>query len=379
MSRYRIEYSFKNLTFSKNVFAMKGNEKLSSPLVGFGSNLAPSRPIVADYRVTTMSLREKAFSDRQKNLRNAKIKQLRSAPSFQNRNLDNYPMPYGRADAVRSASGHRQERREKQDNINKARRDSETLADYSKQMFDVAVKTVDKNGVCVSNSRSDVRTKSESVSHVNDVRSNASSRSSLRTDVYTLPSDDVKRNNGPSRGGSILYNARQQVMNAIRIRPHSEPVNIYNHEKNKSKPALIESLHEKNINYTVRPSRSSLYSRAGSVTGSSLAGSTSTSSEFVLIPLNDNYVDKKFSIDLSFSDLNDTLDDAFDEEGENTVFRHSSQPNSRLLPPSSTSGIHLFSLEEESSSESEGEPEVTVQLPVNVKVPPPKVQERNVK
>ena len=356
---------------------MKGDETLNIPRSGLGSILTPSRPIVADYRVTTMKLRERVLNGRPQNQRYSRIKALRSAPPFQNRNLDNYPMPHGREDAIRSASGQRQQQMEKRDNINRARVDSESMKDYSKQMFDVAVKTVAKNGVNANNFKNRSKTRSEKSSE--NIRSNASSRTSVRCNVYNLSFDDSKCNNGPSRQGSILYNTRQQLLNAIRIRPHSEPVNIYNHEKNKSKPGLIDAIHEKNINYAVRPSRSSLHSRTGSVAGS-LAGSTTTSSDYVLVPLNDNCVHKKFSSDTSFSDLNDSLEDVFDEDGDlNSMFKPVSLPESRLLPPSATYGLHLVSLDEESSSESEEEPEVVVQLPVDVKSIPPKLADKSVR
>ena len=333
---------------------MKREAKSSIPFPGNGTMMTTDRRMTSNYQEATMKLRERVLSQNRRTYRN---KSFRGAPPFQNRNLDNYPMTYGREDAVRSASGHRQEKRLKQANISKTKLDSETLKDYSKQMFDVAVKTVGQNGINVNdNHRNNSRMASESIQI--STRSTASSRLSMRCNTSTSFSD-CRRNNGPSREGSIIYNTRQQLLNSIRIRSHSEPVILFNHEKNKSKAALKEAINEKNLNYTVRPSRSSLYSRAGSVAGSTFGGSTCSSSDFVLVPLNDNYIDKKYSSDLCFSDLNDSLEtdkDTFDEDSDlNSVFRSPSQTKSRMLPPSATYGIRLFSLEEDSASESEEE------------------------
>ncbi|MEW8341106.1 MAG: hypothetical protein AB2708_14760, partial [Candidatus Thiodiazotropha taylori] len=185
---------------------MKRDARSSIPSLGNGTMIATNRRMTSDYQEATMKLRERVLSQNRKSYRN---RSFRGAPAFQNRNLDNYPMTYGREDAVRSASGHRQEKRLKQANISKTKLDSESLKDYSKQMFDVAVKTVGQNGINVKdNYRNNSRMASENIQ--TGIRSTASSRLSMGCNTSTSFSD-CRRNNGPSREGSIIYNTRQQL------------------------------------------------------------------------------------------------------------------------------------------------------------------------
>lgn len=327
---------------------------------------------VSDYSVMTMKLRDQVFQAKPKTPRN--YRNMRSVSSFQNRNLDNYPMPHGREDALQSARDHRQDRRLKHENMNRIRLDSEIMKDYSKQMFDSVIKCVSKSGQDTVNSRQNHqqnRSCNESKLLQNGVRNTSLSRCSKTCSPSTrdkihVSCTDMSRNNGPTRDGSILYNSKQQLLNAIRIRPYSEPLSIFNHEKNKSKPGLNETISEKNINYTIRPNRSSLYSRAGSVAYSAITGTSCSTADYVLIPLNEDYkdMDRKFSMDLSFSDLNNSLEIdrdtcTFDDDTDvSSVFKHdTSRRESRMLPPSASHGIRLVSLDEDSSSESEEEAE----------------------
>ena len=339
---------------------MKGDSAGWTNRQGLGSMSVPTRPVVLDYRVTTMKFRDQVFKGKPKTTKY--YRNMRSMSTFQNRNLDNYPMPHGRDDAVRSASGHREARRLKQVGMNRAQLDSEKMREHSKQMFDNVIKHVGHNGAESDHNRgNDKRTRLASENLQNGFRSTVSSRLSQRgkgCDIYS----ESSRHNGPSRDGSILYNSRQLLLNAIRLRPHSEPVGIFNHEKNKCKPGLNEAIYEKNINYTVRPNHSSLHSRAESVACSTVTGSVCSSTDYILVPLNDTFkdIDRRFSLDLSLSDLNDSLEtdrDTFDEDADlSSVFKSAScRRESHMLPPSASCGIRLVSLDEDSSSESEDE------------------------
>ena len=337
---------------------MKGDSAGWNSRPGFGNMSTPTRPLVSDYRVSTMKLRDQVSKGKPKTTKY--YRNMRSMSTFQNRNLDNYPMPYGREDAVRSASGHREARRMKQDDMNRARLDSEKLREHSKLMFDGVVKRVKQNGAESEhnfNLVNDKRTRLTSENIHNGHRSTVPSRLSQRGKGCEIYSECV-RNNGPSHDGSVLYNSRQMMLNAIRIRPHSEPVGIFNHEKNKCKPGLNEAISEKNVNYTIRPNRSSLYSRAGSVACSVLTGSMCSSIDYVLVPLNDSFkdIDRRFSLDMSLSDLNDSLETDRDTFDEDSVFKPAfSRRESQMLPPSASHGIRLVSLDEDSSTESEDE------------------------
>lgn len=340
----------------RRVIKMKGDSAGWNSRQGFGNMSTPTRPFVSDYRVTTMKIRDQVLKGKPKTTKY--YRNMRSMSTFQNRNLDNYPMPHGREDAVRSASGHREARRERQDGMNRARLDSEKLREHSKQMFDGVVKRVQKNGAeSDHNKTNDKRTRLTSENLQNGYRSTVSSRLSQRGKGCEFYSE-CARNNGPSRDGSVLYDSRQMMLNAIRTRPHSEPVGIFNHEKNKCKPGLNEAISEKNVNYTVRPNRSSLYSRAGSVACSVLTGSMCSSTDYVLVPLNDTFkdIDRRFSMDISLSDLNDSLETDRDTFDEDSVFKPAfSRRESQMLPPSASHGIRLVSLDEDSLSESEEE------------------------
>ena len=349
---------------------MKGGSAGWNSRQGVMNMSTPTRPFVSDYRVATMKMRDQVFKEKPKTTKY--YRNMRSMSTFQNRNLDNYPMPHGREDAVRSATGHREARRMKQDGMNRARFDSERLREHSKQMFDGVVKRIEQNGESENdlNTINDKRTRLISENSQNGYRSTVSSRQSQRgkgCEIYS----ECARHNGPSRDGSVLYNSRQMMLNAIRIRPHSEPVGIFNHEKNKCNPGLDKEIDEKNVNYTLRPNRSCLYSRADSVACSVVTGSICPSTDYVLVPLNDTYrdIDRRFSLDMSLSDLNDSLEMDKDTFDEDSVFKPAfSGRESQMLPPSASHGIRLVSLDEDSSSESEADlgPKPTQPSPIMV-------------
>lgn len=327
-----------------------------------------------DYFITTMKLRDRVLTARapvQTNYRKT-IRQLRSAPPFQNRNLDNYPMPHNREDAVKSARGHRAEKRDKTSKVLKERAASGLMREYSKQMFDFSVKNVNNsNGYRCryeNNNRVPSRAKSEPEHSV------------------------MARTNGPTPDGSILHNRKQKVLNSIRIRPHVEYENKFHHERTYSRLSLEHTISDKNRHYRVRSVTET--SRPMSVIGNASVAS----SDFIFEPVDQSSEVNGLCVQnaacqrrptletqLSTNEETDSMDgvfgkDPFDDiDGETNLpgwevkrINHVVRPSvSTLLPPDVSCNLRLVSLDEESSSESEEEKEEPVPEVKKPEPPPP--------
>lgn len=329
---------------------------------------SPSTSINAntqDYLITTMKLRDRVLTAQTqgKNQNRKKIRNMRSAPPFQNRNLENYPMPYNHEDSVRSARGIRAENRDMSSRMAKTRADSGLMREYGKQMFDFTVKNL-------KNSR-DGQYKIRY-----DINRSAQSRSTLDNEHI------VSTTNGPTPDGSILHNRKQKVLNSIRIRPHMEYESKYHHERAGSVLSLQHTISDKNRHYRVRSVTDGI--RPASEVGNvSVAGS-----DFIFIPLDqsselngmnsrENLCSRRATIDTTLSDYNEIETifgkDPFDDIDERDSsfsgeFKPTNQSTRMLLPPDISTNLRLVSLDEESSSESEDEKEVPV---VEVKKPEP--------
>lgn len=331
---------------------------MRSPSTGANAN-------TQDYLIATMKLRDRVLTaqSQSQNQNRKRIRNMRSAPPFQNRNLDNYPMPYKREDSVRSARGIRAESRGMTSTMAKSRADSGLMREYGKQMFDFSVKNV--------NSSSDGKYR---IRH--DINRRAQSKTTLDNEHI------VSTTNGPTSDGSILHNRKQKVLNSIRIRPPMEYESKYNHERAGSAFSLQHTISDKNRHYRVR-------SMTDGVRPSSEVGHVSVAgSDFIFIPLDqsselngmnsrEHLCSIRQTIDTTLSEYNEIETifgkDPFDDIDErDSCFSGELKPTNQttrmLLPPDISTNLRLVSLDEESSSESEEEKEVPV---VEVKKPEP--------
>ena len=328
-------------------------------------------PPGSDYWVTTMKLRERVISGKNNPHKNIKSSS-KSAPPFQKRNPDNYPMPHSREDVLRSAKGRKTEKllREKRNASTGAY--SGNMRDYSKQMFEFAVLTANQN--CTPDVNKGVKrqivkrplkiTKQNQDPNQNNGHTAKWAKAREQQEHKT---EDSNRTNGPTPEGSILYNRRQKILNSIRIRPKSECDGQYHHDRSASKLSLYDTMMEKNQHYKVLNLNEAFHP------GTPCGRSTSCSTDVLLVPVNADQSDerdflKERKIDHS---INDTIDDVFSEITKNDSRASTCDPfddrdindgrksreRCRLLPPSSTCNVRLVSLEEQSSSESEEERE----------------------
>lgn len=331
-----------------------------------------------DYLVTTMKMRERVQTARcnsQGKTYRKTIRTLRSAPPFQNRNLDNYPMPHSREDAVRLAKGSRLLKRDTARRMMRERTDSGLLRDYSKQMFDFTVRNVSNPNI---------------IRHFCDNADHSPGRSKSGAKKVS------RKTNGPTSEGSALHNRRQQVLNSIRIRPHPDDESRFKHERATSSLSVQHAINDKNRQYRVRSVAEC--TRPGSIIGnSSLAGSDfvfipmDQSSENSLSPFRSDITDmrnqRRNTQDIILSEYTDedSLDavfgkDLFDEEEDRTssICGHVKNSNahqprrlSHLLPPEISCNLHLVSLDDASSSDSEAEKEEPPQEMKKPEPPPP--------
>lgn len=350
---------------------MKEDFESNSRRASRSSSVYTSCVNTQDYFVTTKKLRDRVLTARSKgpNVNRKTIRNMRSAPPFQNRNLDNYPMPHNREDAVRSARGHRTDKWDANTRMQRARADSGLMREYSKQMFDFSVKTVNDTKVYGKN------------------KTRASNKNNLDND-NSIPNNT----NGPTPDGSILHNRKQKVLNSIRIRPHVEYDEKFHHERSSSRASLQHTISDKNRRYRVR-----------SVTETSrpmsLVGNASVSSnDFIFEPVEQNgelnglhnidmFYPRRHTIhDVQEYDETDSIEgvfgkDPFDDVDDcNSYISTDFKENeckarasvTSLLPPDISCNIRLVSLNESSSSESEEEKEEPVIEVKKPEPPPPK-------
>ncbi|XP_052257817.1 uncharacterized protein LOC127862654 isoform X2 [Dreissena polymorpha] len=338
-----------------------------------------SRMNSKDYFVTTKDLRKIALSGRQTSNRNIKYKKF--APTFENRTLDNFPMPHGREDAVRSALGFRAEKRDARQRINNVRNDSGSLRDYSKQMFEFSVKNA--NQMKTKPTQREL-TSRHRVNEERNMRLNSRSKleASHRPDVWC---------NGPTAGESALNRCRRRTLNAIRIRTVPEPETRFYHDRSSSCLSIRSTLHDKNRSFRLQSVNGVNNSRSDSIHSNSLVAG----SEVIFVPLDD--INEKYYSDLNgrsnltsmlsmYTDNDDdTTRDPFDDFDERSLsigpdfkpLDHSSRPGSLvqrrgLLPANTPCQLRLVSLDETTSeSESEELTEAPPPPPPEVKKPDP--------
>lgn len=333
-----------------------------------------------DYFVNTMQLRKLALSGRQQTGRSSRY--LKSAPPFQNRTLENYPMPHGREEVVRSAHGQRSERQATAARMSRARVDSGSMSEYCKHMFDFTVYSTGTNKNLTINSARDTKYRTRRCE-----RSKSETSYSNKTDLNGY------RTNGPTPDGSTLHNHKQKVLNDIRIRtPH-----VYENDKPRacSRNNLQDTISEKNKHYRV------LSVSGDSRQGSAFGTRSISSSEMVFVPINScsngsdlfcraAHNSSRQTFDPSMSEYLDTesiaTHDPFDDNDEKSLctsddFRpltQSTRPSSSatthsMMPPTTACSIRLVSLDEETSSEEEEEPEVEAVEEKKPEPPPPPV------
>ncbi|KAK3580993.1 hypothetical protein CHS0354_007027 [Potamilus streckersoni] len=300
---------------------------------GLGFVIFPSRPVTADNRVTTMKLRERALTGKPQKRRNARSN-LKSAPPFQKRNLDSFPMPRGRQDAVRFALSHRKEVKDAQNSVTRQSLDSASLREYSRQMFNVAFAN------SPNPEQQDLKLSLEAD----------------RTDMLLSKCNSyTHRYSNPSVDGSILYKVNQQSLNSTQVRPYSEPAIKYNHERGKTvPPAIRDAITRSSEEFRIVPSHNT--SRSTSMSSLSMCDS------FVFVR-KDNVKDIKTNsfetantncLDLSdaFVNVEDIVDDRVSHEVSGYTI-----PPTRLMPPDTkrVPNIYIVSLEEDSPSEAGSE------------------------
>lgn len=336
-----------------------------------------------DYFVTTMHVRKLALSDKRQSRRH--FRYTKSAPPFQNRNLENFPMPHGREDAIRSAQGQRSHRCANTAQVTRARVDSGSMKDYCKQMFDFTIHNASRNHHTIP---SKVREKTKP-----EIRSRAEAGGSARSNI------SARLTNGPTPDGSILHNQKQKVLNDIRIRSFKD------YEKQRS--SSRNSLQEKSLQNTIREKNRNY--RVCSVTcdsrrhSSNVCSTPTNGSDMVFIPvtafsdapvftrqlLESSRIGYAPSLSEYIESDSIATNDPFDDTDVRSIsvsedFRpvnHSSRPNScfssrTMLPATTACNIRLVSLDEESPPESEEEPEAEV---VEEKKPEPQTSAKTTK
>jgi len=333
-----------------------------------------------DYFVTTMELRKMASAEKPQ--KRQLFKYAKFAPPCASRTLDNYPMPHNRADAVRSAKGHRTSKQDAGQRMATTTVSSGAQREHSKDMFNFCVRNVNNINLNV-NSFNDTSSR-QSVTTNKGKENSYKSYSSASAAYHSQPEVDRKpsySNNGPTPDGSVLHNRRQKVLNDIRIRPHHETESRYNHERTQSSLSLRTAISEKTRAFRV------LSTSDSSRQDQSFTTSRLNSSDFIFLP-NDGRMDGdnehnahdtlnglRSNVTSTLStyaeydsyDVRDPFDDVDSRSlsmgGEFKPIDHSSRPNSLiqpkrgLLPPSTPCRMRIVSLEEATSSESEGEAE----------------------
>ncbi|XP_062622181.1 serine/arginine repetitive matrix protein 1-like [Saccostrea cucullata] len=284
------------------------------------NNAAHGPSNLRDLRITTMKLQQRALTGKAQEKRKPN-----SDTPLQKRTLNNYPMQHTKEDSVKMAQSQQYIRKHLERRVKQARIDSGNLRDYSHKMFDTVIQAKKQN-------------------------------SAIRPSTAVVPDNVPKYQNGttgPSRSGSIVYNARSKILNSIRLRPNSEPPLKFKHERSTEiRSEIRRTLSQSNSDFRViTPMASSARSTA------------SSTSDYYLVPLNGNLSE--------FSSIPD-LDDSTTQE---SVFSDCDSKSSTIKsgytytrPHCDQSKIRFYSLEEESSISS-------VDSKKEDPVPPPPVEE----
>ncbi|XP_033736616.1 uncharacterized protein LOC117324895 isoform X2 [Pecten maximus] len=308
----------------------------------------------SDHRILNMKLKQRALTGKPQNKRFSS-----SVSTLQGREPRRYPMEYSREDSTRAGKQHQTLRKQLEQRVYNARVDSGSLRHYSLGLFDSVVQNLNKN---------DSNIKPKQLPTKQPYTYNVSEKEKERKVIRP----QTAAHNGPSQDGSLLYNKRGKVLNSIRLRPQSEPVGRYNHEKGKIVPPEIQkTLCQSNNEFRVLTSPMSIHPPSPRSRSSSI-------SDFKLVPLNGTGSISEMSSVHDFNtdgavrvDLNS--ENGFVEVDELETSRTSSQISNDLAfrtrnMPSGT--VHFYSLEYESSVE-ESIPEASPSAEVKPPPPPP--------
>lgn len=274
-----------------------------------------------DLRITAMKLQQRALTGKAQDRRKGHY----SDTTVQKRTLSSYPMQHTKEESMKMAQSHQHLRTHLDRRVKQARIDSGNLRDYSQKMFDSVIQAKKQN-------------------------------LPIRPSTAIVPDHLPKYHNGstgPSRSGSIMYNARSQMLNSIRLRPNSEPPLKFKHERSTEiRTEIRKTLSQSNSDF-----------RVVTPLTSTARSSTSSTSEYRLIPMNGNL--SEFS---SIPDLDDST-------AQDSVFSDCESKSSTVKseftytrPHCDASAIRFYSLEEESSISS-------VDSKKEESAPPPPVEE----
>ncbi|XP_021340362.1 uncharacterized protein LOC110441514 isoform X2 [Mizuhopecten yessoensis] len=309
----------------------------------------------SDRRILNMKLKQRALTGKPQNKRF-----VSSASTFQGREPRRYPMEFSRDDSTRAGKQHQALRKQLEQRVHSAKIDSGSLRQYSLHLFDSVVQNFNKND---SNNKQKQKPKKQPcMSNKNDDEEKEKKIIRPQTAVH----------NGPSHDGSLLYNKRGKVLNSIRLRPQSEPVCRYNHEKGKIVPPEIQrTLCQSNSEFRVLTTPMSVHppsprSRSSSISDFKLVPLNGTGSVSEISSIHDFNTDGAVRVELN-------SENGFDEIDELETSRTSSQISNDIAfrtrnMPSGT--VHFYSLEYESSVE-ESIPDVPTLAEVKPPPPPP--------
>lgn len=218
-----------------------------------------------DLRITAMKLQQRALTGKAQDRR----KGHHSDTTVQKRTLSSYPMQHTKEESMKMAQSHQHLRTHLDRRVKQARIDSGNLRDYSQKMFDSVIQAKKQN-------------------------------LPIRPSTAIVPDHLPKYQNGstgPSRSGSIMYNARSQMLNSIRLRPNSEPPLKFKHERSTEiRTEIRKTLSQSNSDF-----------RVVTPLTSTARSSTSSTSEYRLIPMNGNLSEFSSIPDLDDSTAQDSV------------------------------------------------------------------------
>jgi hypothetical protein len=138
------------------------------------------------------------------------------------RTLDKYPMQYSRSELHSRLSAHRAHRLKLQIQVHHDAHTSASLCNYGKQLFN---DTISKSGSLNSSSGSDSSLGGAFSSSLPNIAFTAREKKAESPSYapYAHGGRPTTQHSGPSRQGSVLYNPKPTLLNAIRLRANSEP------------------------------------------------------------------------------------------------------------------------------------------------------------
>ncbi|KAL8583489.1 hypothetical protein ACOMHN_056299 [Nucella lapillus] len=154
--------------------------------------------------------------------------------------LNDFPMEYGVKDALQRSVTSRQERSRLQDRLQSARKESETLREYSRRRFQTVVDW-------------EARPSPQPVT-VPKIQPSARPKTTTGARPLSLTHPLSTPTNGPTKDGSILYNGKPFLLSSLRTRPSSEPPSRFDHLRGahgKAYPYIQKTLEQSNCEYRV--------------------------------------------------------------------------------------------------------------------------------